>query len=196
MTDLAHDRAAAWEFLCTYTTNESLRKHALCVEAAMRSYAAHFGEDVDLWGVVGLIHDFDYELHPTAEEHPALGAPWLRERGYDETIIRAILSHGDHLGIPRQTLMEKTLYAVDELCGFIVAVALVRPTRSIFDVTPEAVRKKMKDKAFARAVRREDIIKGAAELGVDLDEHIGFVTKALQGIADEIGLRGVPQGSP
>jgi len=184
------DRQAAWELLCEYTKSEGLRKHALAVEAAMRHFARKHGEDEEKWGIVGLLHDFDYEIHPTLDQHPAEGAPILRERGYPEDVIRAILSHGDHLGLSRTTPMEKSLYAVDELTGFITAVALVRPNKSIFEVEPSSVRKKMKDKAFARSVNRDDIVKGAQELGVDLNEHIGEVIEATKGVADELGLRG------
>jgi len=184
------NRAEAWDLLCEYTKNESLRKHALAVEAAMRHYARKYGEDEEKWSVVGLLHDFDYEIHPTLDEHPQEGAKILRERGVPEEIIRAVLSHADHLGLSRDTLMEKTLYAVDELSGFVIAVALVRPSKSILDVEPKSVRKKMKDKAFARAVNRDDIVNGAESLGVDLGEHIGEVIEALKGVADELGLRG------
>jgi len=184
------NRAEAWDLLCEYTKNESLRKHALAVEAAMRHYARKYGEDEEKWSVVGLLHDFDYEVHPTLDEHPQEGAKILRERGVPEEIIRAVLSHADHLGLSRDTLMEKTLYAVDELSGFVIAVALVRPSKSILDVEPKSVRKKMKDKAFARAVNRDDIVNGAESLGVDLGEHIGEVIEALKGVADELGLRG------
>ncbi len=190
--DIAHDRAKAMALLRQYTKNENLVKHALAVEAAMRAHAARLGEDVEKWGVVGLIHDFDYEIHPTADKHPAAGEPILRQHGYPDDIIYAVKAHGDHLGLPRRTNMEKVLWAVDELTGFIVAVALVRPSKSVMDVTPEAVRKKMKDKAFARAVKREDIVKGAEELGLELDEHIGIVITAMQGIAEDLGLAGAP----
>jgi putative nucleotidyltransferase with HDIG domain len=184
------NRAEAWDLLCEYTKNESLRKHALAVEAAMRHYARKYGEDEEKWSVVGLLHDFDYEIHPTLDEHPQEGAKILRERGVPEDIIRGVLSHADHLGLPRETLMEKTLYAVDELSGFVIAVALVRPSKSVLDVEPKSVRKKMKDKAFARAVNRDDIAKGAEGLGVELNDHIGEVIEALKGVADELGLRG------
>ena len=184
------NREDAWELLCEYTKSEGLRKHALAVEAAMRHFARKHGEDEEKWGIVGLLHDFDYEIHPTLDQHPAEGAPILRERGYPEDVIRAILSHGDHLGLSRTTPMEKSLYAVDELTGFITAVALVRPNKSIFEVEPSSVRKKMKDKAFARSVNRDDIVKGAQELGVDLNEHISEVIEATKRVADELGLRG------
>jgi putative nucleotidyltransferase with HDIG domain len=184
------NREEAWELLCEYTKSDSLRKHALAVEAAMRRYARRFGEDEELWAVVALLHDFDYEIHPTLDEHPQEGAKILRERGVPEEIIESVLSHADHLALPRDTLLKKTVYAVDELSGFIIAVALVRPSKSVLDVAPSSVRKKMKDKAFARAVNREDIVKGAELLGIDLNEHISEVIEALKGIADELGLRG------
>jgi len=184
------NREEAWELLCEYTKSDSLRKHALAVEAAMRRYARRFGEDEETWAVVALLHDFDYEIHPTLDEHPQEGAKILRERGVPEEIIESILSHADHLALPRDTLLKKTVYAVDELSGFIIAVALVRPSKSVLDVEPSSVRKKMKDKAFARAVNREDIVKGAELLGIDLNEHISEVIEALKGIADELGLRG------
>ena len=184
------NRNEAWELLCEYTKSDSLRKHALAVEAAMRHYARKYGEDEEKWSVVALLHDFDYEIHPTLDKHPQDGAAILRERGVPEEVIRGVLSHADHLGLSRDSLMEKTLYAVDELSGFVIAVALVRPSKSILDVEASSVRKKMKDKAFARAVNREDIVQGAEALGVDLGEHIGEVIEALKGAADELGLRG------
>jgi putative nucleotidyltransferase with HDIG domain len=184
------NRAEAWDLLCEFTESDSLRKHALAVEAAMRHFAHQRGEDEEKWGIVGLLHDFDYEQHPTLDEHPFVGASILRERGWPEEIARAVLSHGDHTGVTRETVMEKTLFAVDELTGLITAVALVRPTKSIFDVEPSSVRKKMKDKAFARSDNREDIVKGAEELNLDLNTHIGEVISAMQSVADELGLRG------
>lgn len=183
-------RADAWALVTEFTKSESLRRHMLAVEAAMRAYARRWGEDEELWGVTGLVHDFDYEIHPDAASHPHEGAPILRARGYPEIIVRAILSHADYLDVPRESRMEKTLYAVDELSGFISAVALVRPSKAVADVTPSAVRKKMKDKAFARGVSREDMLRGAEALGVDFDEHIQFVTEALTGIAPALGLQG------
>jgi len=185
-------REEAWELLCEYTKSDSLRKHGLAVEAAMRHYARKFGDDEEKWAVVGLLHDFDYEIHPTLDKHPQEGAKILRERGVPEDIIRAALSHAEHLNLSRDSMMEKTLFAVDELSGFVIAVALVRPSKSILEVEASSVRKKMKDKAFARAVNREDIVKGAEAMGVDLNEHIAEVTEALKGIADELGLRGTP----
>jgi putative nucleotidyltransferase with HDIG domain len=185
------NRQAARELLTEYTKSESLIKHALAVEAALRAYAEKSGEDPDVWGVVGLLHDFDYERYPSAEAgHPFKGAEALRERGYPDFVVKAVLSHADYSGVARETLPEKTLFACDELCGFIIAAALIRPSKSILDLEASSVRKRMKDKAFARQVRREDIIKGAQELGVDLSEHIAFVIKAMQGIADNLGLRG------
>ncbi len=185
------DRQAAWELLTEYTKSESLLKHALAVEAAMRAYAGKFGEDPEVWGIVGLVHDFDYELYPSAEAgHPFKGAEELRAKGYPEFMVKAVLSHADYSGVARETPMEKTLFACDELCGFITAAALIRPTKSVLDLEASSVKKRMKDKAFARNVKREDIVKGAQELGVDLTEHITFVIKAMQGIADELGLRG------
>ncbi|MGQ9732968.1 MAG: HDIG domain-containing metalloprotein [Candidatus Zipacnadales bacterium] len=188
-------RNEAHALLCEYTKSPNLRKHAYAVEAAMRFYAEKFGGDPEEWGLVGLLHDFDYEQYPQASEHPAKGAEILRERGYPEHIIRAIQSHADYTGLERETPLEKALFAVDELTGFIVAVALVRPTKSIMDVEPKSVRKKMKDKAFAAAVSRADIVKGAEQLGVPLDEHIGNVIQAMQGIAEELGLAGTCSGS-
>jgi putative nucleotidyltransferase with HDIG domain len=184
------DRQAAWELLCEYTKGEGLRKHGLAVEAVMRHFARKHGEDEETWGIVGLLHDFDYEQHPSAEQHPSEGAKILRERGYPEEVVRAILGHADYTGVPRDTLMAKVLYAVDELTGFITAVALVRPNKSIHEVEPPSVRKKMKDKAFARSVNRDDIVKGTEALGVDLNEHIAEVTAAMRAVAGELGLAG------
>jgi putative nucleotidyltransferase with HDIG domain len=182
------DRDSALALLREFTTNESLIKHALAVEACMRAYARRFGEDDNLWGVVGLLHDFDYERYPTADQHPFRGAEILAQRGYPEDVCRAILGHADYSGVPRDTLMAKTLYAVDELAGFLTACALVKPGKSIAEVEARSVRKKMKDKAFARSVNREDIIRGAAELGADLDQHISFSIEAMKTVADELGL--------
>jgi len=184
------NRAEAWDLLCEFTQSDSLRKHGLAVEAAMRRFARQRGEDEEKWGIVGLVHDFDYEQHPSLDEHPFVGAAILRERGWPEEVPRAVLAHGNHTGVTRESPMEKTLFAVDELTGLITAVALVRPSKSILDVEPSSVRKKMKDKAFARSVNREDIVKGAEELGVDLNSHIEEVIKAMQSVADELGLRG------
>ena len=182
------NREEAYQLLTEYTQKEALLNHALSVEAAMRAYARKFNQDEEAWGIVGLIHDFDYEKYPTLEFHPMEGAKILREKGYPEEWVIAILGHAEHTGVPRETLMAKTLFAVDELCGFITAVAYVRPNRQLAEVKVKSVKKKLKDKRFAAQVSREDILKGAEELGVDLDEHIDFVIKAMQGIADQLGL--------
>ncbi|MGB9772515.1 MAG: HDIG domain-containing metalloprotein [Bacteroidota bacterium] len=181
-------RSEAYLLLSEYTKNANLIKHALAVEAAMRAYARKFGEDEEMWGIVGLLHDFDYEMYPTAPDHPLKGSEILKERGVSEEIRHAILGHATYTGVPRDTLMAKTLYACDELCGFITAAALVRPQK-IMDLEASSVKKKMKDKAFARSVNRDDILHGAEELGVDLDEHIQFVIDAMKSIADQIGLK-------
>ena len=183
-----------------YTASDSLRKHMLSVEAAMRAYAEKFGEDPDRWGTTGLIHDFDYERYPNSEHsptdgHPAEGVRILRSRGYPEDILQAILGHATYSGVKRETQMAKTLFAVDELTGLITATALVRPSRSVHEVEAKSVRKKMKDKAFARGVSREDVIAGAEELGVDLESHIAFVIGAMQSVASDIGLDGIPPAS-
>ena len=183
------EREAAWALLCEHTKGDSLRKHGLAVEAAMRHFAPRFGEDEEVWGVTGLLHDFDYERDP--DGHPQNGKPILEQAGVPGPIVHAIQSHGDHTGIPRVTAMEKTLYAVDELTGFVIAVALVRPSKAIKDVDATAVRKKMKDKAFARAVPRDMMLKGAADLQVPFDELVGEVVVALERIADRLGLAGV-----
>jgi len=182
------NREEAWELLNEYTKNPNLIKHAIAVEAAMRAYAGKYGEDVETWGLVGLLHDFDYEKYPTADDHPFRGAEILREKGVDENLIRTMMSHAEYTGIPRDTVMAKTLFAVDELCGFITAVALVRPDKKIETVKASSVKKKFKQKAFAAQVSREDMTKGAKELGVDLTEHIDFVINALKGIARELEL--------
>jgi putative nucleotidyltransferase with HDIG domain len=184
------DRDAAWGLLTEFTQSESLQKHALAVEACMRAYARKMGGDEDLWGVVGLIHDFDYEKYPSAEEHPFKGNEILKERGYAEEIRKAILSHAEYSGVPRETPMEKTLFACDELAGFLTAATLVKPSKSLAELDAKSVRKKMKDKAFARSVNRNDIINGAADLGVELEEHIAFCIEAMKGIAAELGLDG------
>ena len=178
-----------------YTASESLRKHMLSVEAAMRAYAAKFGEDEERWGTAGLVHDFDYErfpnnAHSPTEEHPSEGVRILRAKGYPEDILQAILGHAQYCDAPRESQMAKTLFAVDELTGLITATALVRPTKSVHEVDARSVRKKMKDKAFARGVSREDVINGAQELGVDLDEHINFVIAAMQARSADLGLSG------
>jgi putative nucleotidyltransferase with HDIG domain len=173
-----------------YVKNEGLARHCLATEAAMRAYAPRYDGDVEEWGMAGLLHDFDWEIHPSADQHPHEGTPILREHGVSERVILCILSHADYLNIPRAEPMDKALYAVDELSGLITAATLVRPTRSIFDLDAQAVRKKMKDKAFARQVNRDDIVRGAADLGVDLNEHITFVIGAMRGIAPTLGLDG------
>jgi putative nucleotidyltransferase with HDIG domain len=184
------DRNQDWNLLTEFTQSESLRKHALAVEACMRAYARKFGADEDLWGTVGLLHDFDYEKYPTPQEHPYKGNEILKQRGYSDEIRRAIMSHAEYSGVSRDTSMEKTLFACDELAGFITAVALVKPGKSLAEVEVKSVRKKMKDKAFARSVNRDDMINGAKDLGLDLDEHIVFCIEALKGIAKELGLSG------
>ena len=172
--------------MCTWTQSDSLRKHMLAVEAAMRAYARRFGEDEEKWGITGLLHDMDYEKHPTPDEHPMVGVRELESRGYPEDVIHAIKGHADYLDVPRDTLMSKTLYAVDELSGFIVACALMRP-EGLENMKAKSVRKKMKQKSFAAAVNRDDIVRGAEELGVDLNEHIEFVAYALRERSDELG---------
>jgi putative nucleotidyltransferase with HDIG domain len=184
---LAPTREQAWETLTRHTQSEALRRHALAVEASVRAYARRFGEDEEYWGVTALLHDFDWEIHPTLEQHPQDGAPLLREEGYPEEMIEAILSHAEHLDVPRDTLLKKTLFACDELSGFIHACALVRPT-GLEGMTPKSVKKKLKQPSFAAGVKREDVYRGAEDLGVDLDEHIAFVIGALQPIAGDLGL--------
>ena len=186
------DRTAAWNLLTEFTQSESLRKHALAVEACMRAYARKLGADEELWGTVGLIHDFDYERYPSLDDHPYRGNEILKERGYSDEIRRAIMSHAEYTGVTRDSPMEKTLFACDELAGFITAVALVKPGKSLAEVDAKSVRKKMKDKAFARSVNRNDIVNGAQDLGVELEEHIAFCIEALKGIAGELGLAGRP----
>jgi putative nucleotidyltransferase with HDIG domain len=174
-----------------YVTSESLRRHCLAVEIAMRVYAQRFGESEEDWGLVGLVHDFDYEIHPSADQHPTAGVPILQERGFPDWVIRAILSHAEYLDVPRESRLEKTLFAVDELSGFVSAVALVRPSKAVADVTAASVRKKMKDKAFARAVDRGAMLEGAEALGVEFDDHVAFVVKALAANAATLGLQGI-----
>ncbi|MCH9036120.1 MAG: HDIG domain-containing protein [Chloroflexi bacterium] len=181
-------REEAVALLYEYTKSDSLRKHGLGVEAVMRAYARKFGEDEEVWGLVGLLHDFDYEIHPTADKHPMEGSKILRERGYPEEVIYAIQCHADYLGLERKTNMDKAIFACDELAGLVTAVALVRPSKSVMDVKVKSVKKKMKDKSFARGVLREDIINGTAQLGVDIDEHIATVIEAMQGVASDLGL--------
>ena len=185
-------REEAWELLCEYTKGKSLRQHALAVEAAMRAAAARYGgaeEDVDEWGLTGMLHDFDYEMFPTMDEHPHKGSVILCGRGYSERIIRAIMGHATYTGVPRDTQMARALFATDELCGFLVACALVRPSKSLDDLEVSSVKKKLKDKAFARTVNRDDIRQGVAELGVELDEHIRFCIDALKPVQETIGLK-------
>ena len=188
------DRAAAWELLCEYTQSDSLRKHALAVEAAMRACSKRYAEgtaDENEWGLVGLLHDFDYEMFPSPDQHPFTGANILCGRGYSERFIRAIMGHATYTGVPRDTDMARALFATDELCGFLVACALVRPSRSLDDMEVSSVKKKLKDKAFARSVNRDDIRQGVEELGVDIDEHIRFVIDALRPVQKEIGLNSI-----
>jgi putative nucleotidyltransferase with HDIG domain len=184
------DRETAWCLLTEFTQSESLRKHALSVEACMRAYATKLSGDEALWGVVGLLHDFDYEKYPSLDDHPYKGNEILKERGYPEEIRRAIMSHAEYTGVTRDSPMEKALFACDELAGFITAVALIKPGKSLAEVDAKSVRKRMKDKAFARKVNRDDIVNGAAALGVDLEEHITFCIEALKQIADQLGLDG------
>lgn len=184
------DRAAAWCLLTEFTHSESLRKHALAVEACMRAYARKLSGDENLWAVVGLLHDFDYEKYPSLEDHPYRGNEILKQRGYSDEICKAILSHAEYTGVPRETPMEKALFACDELAGFITACALVKPGKSLAEVEASTVKRKMKDKAFARSVNRNDITSGAADLGVDLEQHIAFCIEAMRTIAPELGLNG------
>jgi len=184
------DRNQAWEIVCEFVKSESLRKHMLAVEACVVAYAQKLGEDQEKWAVTALLHDFDWEIHPEAPDHPMKGEAILAERGVSEEIRRAILSHANYSGVPRVSPLEKTLFACDELAGFLTACSYVRPSRSIHEVETKSVRKKLKDKAFARAVNRDDIVNGAAELGVDLDEHIDFCIRAMQARAAELGLAG------
>ena len=181
-------RDEAWTLLCEHTKSESLRKHGLAVEAAMRHFARKSGEDEETWAIAGLLHDFDYERDP--EGHPQNGKPILEQAGVPSPIVHAIQSHGDHTGVPRVTPMEKTLYAVDELCGFVTAVALVKPSKAVRDVDATSVRKKMKDKAFARAVSREMMLKGAADMGVPFEDLVAEVVQAMDGAAERLGLQG------
>jgi putative nucleotidyltransferase with HDIG domain len=192
-------RSAALALMHEYTASESLRKHMLAVEAAMRAYAGTFDEDPERWGLAGLMHDFDYERYPNdahsaTEEHPAEGVRILRSHGFPDDVLQAILGHATYTGVPRETQMAKALFAVDELTGLITATALVKPSRSVHDVDARSVRKKMKDKAFARGVSREDVLLGAEELGVELDAHIQFVIDAMRGVASTLGLEGAGTG--
>lgn len=181
-------REQAWVLLTEHTQNPNLLKHALGVEAAMRAYARRFGDDEELWGVVGLLHDLDYEKHPSLEEHPFVAADIMREQGYSEKIVLAVLGHSDHTGVARDSDMAKALYAVDELVGFVVAVALVRPAKTITELPVKSITKKFKDKAFCRAIDRGHLRAGAAQLGVDMRDHVEMVAGALAGIADELEL--------
>jgi putative nucleotidyltransferase with HDIG domain len=185
--EIHRDREAAWRLLCEFTASEALRRHGLAVEAAVRAYARDGGEDEEAWGCVALLHDFDYEIHPTLDRHPQDGAPILRERGYPEWFVRAVLSHADHLGLPRETPLERTLAACDELAGFVHACGLVRPD-GLETLEPRSVRKKLKQKSFAAGVNRDDVVRGAEGLGVDLDEHIARVIEALRPHAAALGL--------
>jgi putative nucleotidyltransferase with HDIG domain len=181
-------RDAAWDLLCEYTKSEGLRKHALAVEAAVRGYARRHGEDEEAWAVVALLHDFDYERWPDAENHPYRGAEVLREKGYPEWVVRAVMSHADYTGVTRETLLERVLFACDEMAGFVTAAALVRPSKSVLDLEASSVVKRMKDKAFARAVRREDLKAGAEALDLPLSEHIANVIASMRERAEELGL--------
>lgn len=181
-------RDVAWSILTEFTKGDGLRKHARAVEASMRAYAARYGADPDRWGIAGLLHDFDYEMHPRAPHHPLKGAEILAARGLPPDVVYAILAHADYSGMPRVSLLDRALYACDELTGFVHACALVRPGKVVAGLEPASVRKKLKDRAFARTVNRDDVFRGAAELGVDLDAHIAFVVEALAGVAPEIGL--------
>jgi len=183
-------RERAWELLTEYTKGESLLKHALAVEAAVRGYARRAGADEEFWGITALLHDFDYERWPSLDDHPYRGAEVLRAQGYPEEMIRAILSHADYSGVPRETPLEKTLFACDEMSGFVTAAALVRPSKSVLDLEAASVKKRMKDKAFAKNVKREDLIAGAELLGLPLEEHIANVIESLREAADALGLRG------
>jgi putative nucleotidyltransferase with HDIG domain len=188
-------RDDAWTLLCEFTQNENLRKHALAVEACVRAYARKHGADENLWSITALLHDFDYErwpndAHSPTDEHPGAGSKILRERGYSEETVRAILSHADYTGVARQSALEHTLFACDELAGFLTACSLVKPGKSIFEVEPDSVKRKLKDKAFARGVNRDDVRKGAEELGVPLEEHVAFCIAAMRAVADSLGLRG------
>jgi putative nucleotidyltransferase with HDIG domain len=184
------NRSEALAIVQEYIKNENLVRHMLAVEAAMRFYARKYAEDEETWGITGLLHDFDWEIHPNLEQHPQAGAPILRERGVPEEIVRAILSHADHTGIPRETLMEKALYACDEITGLITAVALVRPSRSLYDLKPKSVKKKWKDRSFAAGANREEIAEASEAFGIELWEHVGNVIAAMQSVAPDLGLAG------
>jgi len=190
------NREEAWNLLCEFTQSDSLRKHALAVEACMCAYARKLGGEEPTWGLVGLLHDFDYERYPQAPDHPSEGSNILRARGWPEEIIQAILSHADYMNVPRESPLQKALFACDELAGFITAVTLVRPNKSLAEVEVSSVKKKLKDKAFARTVNRDDVHRGAAELGVDLDAHIAFCLEAMRAVAPALGLDGKPAAGP
>ena len=183
------DRDTAFKVVEDHVQSQSLKRHLLAVETCMRAFARKAREDEEKWGIAGLVHDFDWEICPTPESHPTYGAEILRSRGFPEEIVHAVLTHGNHTGMERETLMEKALFACDELSGFVTAVALVRPTKSLAETSIRSVKRKMKDKGFARSVNRDDIVQGAVELGVDLDEHISFVIEALKPVASQLGLR-------
>lgn len=184
------DRETALSVVEEHAKSDSLRKHLLAVEQCMRAYAREYGEDEETWGVAGLVHDFDWEVCPTPESHPTFGADILRSRGFREEIVRAVLSHGNHTGIARESVMEKALFACDELSGLVTAVALVRPSKSLEDTSVRSVKRKMKDKAFARSINRDDIVQGVEELGIELDGHIAFIIEALKPVAGRLGLNG------
>ena len=184
------NREKAWQTVCEFVQSDGLRKHMLAVEACMAAYARKYGEDEEKWAITALLHDFDWEIHPQAPDHPMKGEPMLAERGVSDEIRRAILSHANYSGVPRESLLEKSLFACDELAGFLTACAYVKPGRSIAEVEVKSVRKKLKDKAFARAVNRDDVINGAAEMGLDLDEHIAFCIEAMKERAASLGLAG------
>jgi predicted hydrolase (HD superfamily) len=191
------DRTTAWNIVCEFVQSDSLRRHALAVETCVAAYARQYNEDVDTWSITALLHDFDWEIHPQAPDHPMKGEPILAERGVSDTIRRAILSHANYSGVPRESLLEKTLFACDELAGFLTAISYVKPGRSIHEVDVASVRKKMKDKGFARQVSRDDILNGASELGVDLDTHIAFCIDAMKANAEALGLEGAgPRQQP
>ena len=189
-------RADAWALLTEFTQNENLRKHALAVEAAVRGYARKFGEDEEAWGMTALLHGFDYDRYPDLKDHPFRGAEILRERGYPEWLIRAVMSHADHTGVARESRLEHTLFACDEMAGFVTAAALIRPSKSVMDLEAKSVVKRMKEKAFARAVNRDDLRRGAEEIGLPLDEHAANVIAFLREKADDLGLRGNPVAAP
>ena len=189
-------RADAWALLTEFTQNENLRKHALAVEAAVRGYARRFGEDEEAWGMTALLHDFDYDRYPDLKDHPFRGAEILRERGYPEWLIRAVMSHADHTGVARESRLEHTLFACDEMAGFVTAASLIRPSKSVMDLEAKSVVKRMKEKAFARAVNRDDLRRGAEEIGLPLDEHAANVIAFLREKADDLGLRGNPVAAP